>query len=489
MSAILYSVNKHKHTQEVTSGGDPKLSIKNNGDDIVGCDKIEVEDVWVVGIPKFLTESAFRLVDINKDGVLDVIMGFGTGADGYDIPEVVCDIYFHGQSPCYGGVMALEGKTGKVLWKQFSKHELFGLNCNVDLNEDGVLDCLAGGRAGTFDAISGKDGDVLWRYGKTDLMNFYTPQFIADIDGDKVSDILQIHGGDPLQDPGSKYRLSGNIMLFSGKTGQVIKTIGVPDKKESYYSPQIYSQKDGTQIVLFGTGGETHGGSLWRITLNHLIKGQIYKAKRIYTDNFKGVMTPPVLLDINKDEVVDIVISMFNSTVLAIDGRTFHVIWNYTFPSSETYCTPAAGYYNDDEVPDFLIKYQNGPGFPIYYSSETTVLDGKTGQPLISPSVKDSIGAQSSPLTISVEGRGNDIFLFWVADCLGHVGQGGQYGFVKGTNVHEKSRSDNCRLRFKTKGFTELLAKSRHIKSRGVRIYYSGQIFFPLLFVFRYLPN
>ena len=30
-------------------------------------------------------------------------------------------------------------------------------------------------------------------------------------------------------------------------------------------------------MVLFGTGGETHGGSLWRITLHDLINGDIDK--------------------------------------------------------------------------------------------------------------------------------------------------------------------------------------------------------------------
>ena len=31
--------------------------------------------------------------------------------------------------------------------------------------------------------------------------------------------------------------------------------------------------------------------------------------------------------------------------------------------------TPAPGYYNDDDVPDFMVRWQYGPGFPIYYHS------------------------------------------------------------------------------------------------------------------------
>ena len=34
------------------------------------------------------------------------------GADGYNVPNFVCDIYFNGQVPCFGGVLAIDGKTG-----------------------------------------------------------------------------------------------------------------------------------------------------------------------------------------------------------------------------------------------------------------------------------------------------------------------------------------------------------------------------------------
>ena len=45
----------------------------------VGCGKLSVEDVWVSGFAKLMTESALRLVDVNRDGVLDVLLGFATG--------------------------------------------------------------------------------------------------------------------------------------------------------------------------------------------------------------------------------------------------------------------------------------------------------------------------------------------------------------------------------------------------------------------------
>ena len=48
------------------------------------------------------------------------------------------------------------------------------------------------------------------------------------------------------------------------------------------------------------------------------------------------------------------------------------------------------------------------------------------------PSVRANVGAQSSALSISMEGRGHDVFLYWIADCMGHEGEGGMYRFVNG---------------------------------------------------------
>jgi len=48
-------------------------------------------------------------------------------------------------------------------------------------------------------------------------------------------------------------------------------------------------------------------------------------------------MTPPVLVDVNNDNIQDIIIPLFNSTLFAFDGSTFKQLWNRTFPSSETY--------------------------------------------------------------------------------------------------------------------------------------------------------
>lgn len=41
----------------------------------------------------------------------------------------------------------------------------------------------------------------------------------------------------------------------------------VPDKMESYYSPQLIQRSANEEYILIGTGGETHGGGLYAFDL------------------------------------------------------------------------------------------------------------------------------------------------------------------------------------------------------------------------------
>ena len=169
---------------------------------ILPCDDIVVKNVWHANFDKLQTETAVRFIDVNSDGIDDPIVAFGTGVDGYNVDKIVCKIYFNGTYPCFGGALAIDGKTGRELWRHYSGHEIYAVNCNGDITDDGVPDCLLGGRGGIFDAISGKDGRLLWAFwdkaARSDVMNLYTAQFIHDLNGDGIMEVLQIHGGDPL---------------------------------------------------------------------------------------------------------------------------------------------------------------------------------------------------------------------------------------------------------------------------------------------------
>ena len=57
-----------------------------------------------------------------------------------------------------------------------------------------------------MEMVNGASGDGVWKYQPTGpdiiISNFYTAQFLHDIDDDGVQDILNIQGGDPVRKPG-----------------------------------------------------------------------------------------------------------------------------------------------------------------------------------------------------------------------------------------------------------------------------------------------
>lgn len=81
-------------------------------------------------------------------------------------------------------------------------------------------------------------------------------------------------------------------------------------------------------------------------------------------------MVPAILTDLTGDSVEDIIISTFNSTIYAFNGVTNAIIWSYSFPSSESASSIVPGHFDNDTVPDFMVKYNTGTGYPIYYYSQ-----------------------------------------------------------------------------------------------------------------------
>ena len=54
-----------------------------------------------------------------------------------------------------------------------------------------------------------------------------------------------------------------------------------------------------------------------------------------YSKKNGGLLTPTLLVDVTGDGTEDIIAAMFDSVVMAFDGISFKMLWNYTIPSSE----------------------------------------------------------------------------------------------------------------------------------------------------------
>ncbi|XP_012251263.2 uncharacterized protein LOC105683314 [Athalia rosae] len=444
--------------------------------EIAACTSLTVTTVWTRSLPKLTSEAPLRSVDVNGDKIDDIIIGFSTGLDDVETPQYVCNVYFGGQTPCLGGVLALDGSTGETIWTHWTWHVIFSLDCVFDLNADEIKDCIAGGRGGTMRAVNGKDGSTIWslplqdpeKPGRERILDVYDANFISDVDGDEIGDIVAAH----TMQIGN--RRTSEIVVISGKTGNVARRIPMSNDEQLYLAPQTLVHPDGEKIFIVSTGSHEQLGGLYVIPYHDLLYGQL-KLRELYRDMNKGILSQPVLADITEDGTEDIIAAIFNSVVVAYDGRSFKRLWKYSVPKSEIISSPIPGYYNDDDIPDFMVKHQVGPGFPVYYYSVATILDGKTGKPLLEHELQDSMSRQMSGLSVTVDGYGNDWFLHWSADCLGHEGDRSSYQFLKSTSLSSQMGADLCKLRFNSTLSTKLLALSQHVAPPGLPLYTSKE--------------
>lgn len=325
--------------------------------------------LWKVVVDSASLFSSPRLVDLNHDGKLDVIVGGGVE-----------------NSASKNGVIAIDGNTGRVLWTVESPTQIYSSALFQDVSGDGTQDVFIGGRAANYFAINGATGEVIWRFFEgsqnesrsAGFLNFFGTQFVEDIDGDGFKDLLLTNGGDYLAQKGETDRPTARIMVVSSKTGEIIQSARMPDGKESYYAPHIINLK-GKQYLVFGTGGETIGGALYVAPYKNFIKrGSLKKSRVVFSDSTKGFILNSVIADFNGDKELDIITASMGGVISAAEGVSGKELWSRSFPRRECYVTPSLGQFNNDDVPDVFTIVATGT-FPQYSSFELIVLDGKTG--------------------------------------------------------------------------------------------------------------
>ena len=361
---------------------------------------------WQSQIDGVYTFSSPRSSDLNGDGIEDIVIG--AGLEG---------------SPSPNGIIALDGLNGDVLWNAQARDQIFGSPIFQDINNDGIKDVFIGGRAGELRALDGQTGNIIWEFYSdaafdtlaakdAGIYQFYTPQWIPDQDGDGLQDLLCANGGDPSVLLPNDPRPAGKLMIVSALTGQTLNQADVPDGKETYMSPLVVDFfNDGDLDVVFGTGGEATGGSLWRVPLDDLINNDLSESIKIKNSDNKGFIAVPSLADFNSDNVPDIVVNSYDGSITCINGRNNAILWNYDITLAETNASPGIGYFNDDDVPDVFCNFGIGIA-PQFLTFIQIIIDGASGLPIS----QDSLGiAQfSSPLIADVDGDNFDEIIYCI---------------------------------------------------------------------------
>lgn len=365
---------------------------------LLSCSPQETSKSWYKYVDQTGTYSSVRTVDLNDDKILDIILGAGGKEEMHSDTAVI----------------ALDGKTGKLLWSIPGENQYVGSAVFTDITKDGIPDVFIGGRWAQLSAIDGTNGNIIWSFypyrSKPDgsdggWYNFTSPQFIPDQDGDGIDDLLIANGGNARAAAGDTSRPAGRLLVVSSKQGSTLADVTVPDRRETYMSVVCEEQPNQNWNVYFGTGGESIGGHLYRTSLKDIMKGDISKATVLATNDLKGFVASPVLIDITRDGKKDIVINTAEGKMLAIDGSTGASIWSIHFPGTEAYTIPAPGNFTGDSIPDFFSNFAIGV-FPQLNWSIRFMVDGQTGAILY----QDTIPAfqYASPITADLDADGYD---------------------------------------------------------------------------------
>lgn len=350
---------------------------------------------WTRQFPGVGTFSSPRTVDLNGDGVADVVLG--AGREEF--------------KACDSAVIALDGSDGRMLWHLGAVDQIFGSPDFMDINGDNVADVFIPGRSTEFFAIDGKRGSIIWKFkkrqGKQRWYNFYQPQFIRDQDGDGLKDILISNGGNVMAEPyDESKRYAGYLAVLSSRDGHVISKAQMPDGKETYMSVSALPVEDSTDYqIIFGTGGETVGGNLFVTKLSAVLRGDLSDARLLDSSRENGYIGPAVWADITGDAFPDIIANAVEGKLVAFDGKSHQRIWSVKVPNSEAYSSIAPGYFTGDDVPDFFVSYAIGQ-WPKLEWSKQVMVDGASGQ----IAYMDSLGfyQTSTPVVIDLDGDGRD---------------------------------------------------------------------------------
>lgn len=339
---------------------------------------------WETSIPEIGSASSPRAIDLNNDSIKDIVVGGG----GEEFAATNC------------AVIALDGKDGSVLWKVKGRNQVIGSAVFKDITQDGIPDVFIGGRSAILYAINGASGNLIWEFlpdykgidpfNDSTILNFFTPQFIPDVNSDQVDDLLIAYGGFVKAKPEDVDRPTGSLMVINTMNGSILAQDTMPDGLETYMSPIIHDFECNKNLsIIFGSGGETISGHLYKVSLQDLLNNDLSNATVLDSGKGKGFIAPPALADVNQDGIQDIIANAVNGRMVCIDGSSNKILWEATLGSGyEVYTTPAPGnFLGNDSTPNFFANF----GYGIWPDTEFAVsilVDGKNGEIVM----KDMLG-------------------------------------------------------------------------------------------------
>ncbi|PRD35216.1 UNVERIFIED_CONTAM: hypothetical protein NCL1_12221 [Trichonephila clavipes] len=161
------------------------------------------------------------------------------------------------------GLLAVQESNGKESWRLHLHSALSSSLCNViDVNSDGIKECLVIGNDGLLAAIDVKKGSSLWYlHNHSDLNNANSiggPVIVPDYDEDNIKDIVISYNMGYGEN-------SSHLALVSGGTGQIIGSLIELTQCAGPVTTHLSLESQNEIHVVLHCPGERNG-NLWLIS-------------------------------------------------------------------------------------------------------------------------------------------------------------------------------------------------------------------------------
>ncbi|MGV9206182.1 MAG: OmpL47-type beta-barrel domain-containing protein, partial [Promethearchaeia archaeon] len=248
-------------------------------------------------------QSSTAVVDLNKDGIKEVIFGSNNGK-----------------------IYALHGNNGSEFWEYSTGDEIRSSPAISDLNGDGFLDVVVGSRDNNVYALHGINGTKMWDFTTSDWVD--SSPAIADINNDGT---LEVVIG---SDDNNIYALHGanGTKMWEYTTGDGIEASpAIGDINSDNFTEIVIGSKDSNVYTLSGKNGSL----CWSYSTDEKIQSS------------------PALGDINEDGKMEVVIGSYDNNLYILYGENGSQIWNFDAGGSID-SSPALGDVNQDGTLDIV---------------------------------------------------------------------------------------------------------------------------------------
>uniref|UniRef100_K7E1Y8 Family with sequence similarity 234 member B n=1 Tax=Monodelphis domestica TaxID=13616 RepID=K7E1Y8_MONDO len=349
--------------------------------------------------------SPLELVDVNGDGLPDVLLSFMNLRNGSMI----------GVPKQQASLLALSGVNGSTLWTSTLSEEAQSLQCSGLTSVDSAeAICLVTGISKLLSALNATSGKTIWTLNPSHLFNgtLTTPAVVLpDLDDDAVRDLMVLTTGV------SKGDLC--FLLISGKTGI---PMGRPVKynimrEGNLIGPQVFITTHGAIYILFGFGN-VQAVALRDIFVQaqnrdssppslQLEEPEWEKRRSINMSEFIEVYSDDVeflqMVKAPDSNCSNLLITTRQGLVL-LRGQDLAHHWVLNFQG--LYSQPTPGYFTNDQTLDFLLEAQYGDGM-----KKVVVVDGNSGTIIWNSSFSCHM-KESAAISVMTSDQ-KSVFLFW----------------------------------------------------------------------------